>query len=156
MFCIYISIWMGLHPIYAAAEAESSRYLDIYILIVCLHFTIFKNDKIHRPLRVKPTVHLLSGAAHCCEQRARGMELCCWLAGSLPAERGPSCFQFAFWHHQWSQTLLLQRVSTVFKKDSFREGDNSLSMHIQSLASLLRLPARMPIRAIQKSPDMLW
>lgn len=68
MFCIYISIWMGLHPIYAAAEAESSRYLDIYILIVCLHFTIFKNDKIHRPLRVKPTVHLLSGAAHCCVQ----------------------------------------------------------------------------------------
>lgn len=59
---------MGLHPIYAAAEAESSRYLDIYILIVCLHFAIFKKDKIHRPLRVKSTAHLLSGSANCCVQ----------------------------------------------------------------------------------------
>lgn len=52
--------------------------------------------------------------------------------------------------------LLLQHVSALFKKDNFEEGDNSFSMHIQSLASLLRLPARMPISAIQKSPDMLW
>lgn len=59
---------MGLHPIYAAAEAESSRYLDIYILIVCLHFTIFKNDKILGSLRVKSAVHLHPGPPNFCVQ----------------------------------------------------------------------------------------
>lgn len=66
MFCIYISIWMGLHPIYTAAEAESSRYLDIYILIVCLSSIPFENDKINSSLRAKSTVHLHSGPADDC------------------------------------------------------------------------------------------
>lgn len=61
IFCIYISIWMGLHPIYTAAEAESSRYLAIYILIACLSFTTFKSDKINSPLRMRSTVR-----ANCC------------------------------------------------------------------------------------------
>lgn len=55
---------MGPHPIYTAAEAESSRYLDIYILIVHLSFTTLKNDKINSSLRVKPAVHLHSGPAN--------------------------------------------------------------------------------------------
>lgn len=36
---------MGIYPIYTAAEAESHRYLGIYILTVCLSFATFKNNK---------------------------------------------------------------------------------------------------------------
>lgn len=57
---------MGRHPIYTAAEAESSRYLDVYLLIVCLSSASFKNDKINISLRVMSTVHLHSGPANCC------------------------------------------------------------------------------------------
>lgn len=157
---------MGLHPIYTAAEAESSRYLVIYILIVCLNFTTFKNDKINSPLRVKSTVHLRSGPANCCVQGPLEWSLGVWLmAGGLPAGRGlhsnlPNLdvthSRELVQQHQRLQPLLLHHVSALFKKDSVEEGDNSFSTHIQSLASLLRLPARMTISAIQKSPDMLW
>lgn len=106
---------MGLYPIYTAAEAESSRYLDIYILIVCLHFVVFKNDKIHRPLWVKSTVHLLSGPENCYVQGPMECSLAAgWLFSSLLAERVPTCFHLTFWHQQWPQTLLLQHVSTAF------------------------------------------
>lgn len=66
MFCINISIWMGIYPIYTVAEAESRRYLGIYILTVCLSFATFKNNKISIPLKVKSAVHLFSGPGNGC------------------------------------------------------------------------------------------
>lgn len=37
---------MEIHSIYAASESENSRYLDIYILIIYLNFSTFKDGKI--------------------------------------------------------------------------------------------------------------
>lgn len=75
---------MGLHPFYTAAEAESSRYLNIYNLIVCLSFTAFKNDKINIPLRVKSTVQLHPSPANWCVRGPLEWSLAagCWWAAS--------------------------------------------------------------------------
>jgi len=73
---------MGLHPIYTASEAESSRYLDIYFLIVRWSFTAFKNDKINSPLRVKSNADLHSGPVDCNVQGSLGWSLADgWLVG---------------------------------------------------------------------------
>lgn len=131
-----------------SSESENSRYLDIYILIIYLNFSTFKDDKIINWGWSLLYIHPLVLQAAVCEDPWRGVGLTgCWHLHLASSEQVQ--------HEQWPQMLCLHHVCALFEV-CFYEGDNSFSMCFQSLASLLRLPTRMPISAIQKSPDMLW
>lgn len=79
MFYIYISISMEIHSIYAASESENSRYLDIYILIIYLNFSTFKDGKIISWGWSLLYIHPLVLQAAVCEEPWRGVGLMgCW------------------------------------------------------------------------------